>query len=149
MAVATQILIDGPRNTVAKVTGDFPMSGTPPLANTVILDPSVLSSMLPGMSGTWLATTLRIDFIDYSVSDGLTAQLFWDATTPVLICELYGRGRLDMKPYGGYQNNAGAGITGKITLTVILADQATATNQGTILLNIGTVKQRLQTLGGA
>jgi len=146
-AVATQILIDGPRNTVAKTSGDFLMSALP--TGITILDPALLTSMDPGKAGTFLATTLRIDVIDYSISDGITVQLFWDATTPVLIAELYGRGKLDLKPFGGWQNNAGAGNTGKITFTVILADNSTNTFNGTILLNIWTVKQRLLSLGGA
>lgn len=146
-AVATQIEIDGPRNTVSKTSGDFAMT-TLPTAVTLV-DPSVLTSMLPAMSGTWLAQTLRIDHIDYSISDGLTVQLFWDATTPVLICELYGRGKLELAKFGGWQNNAGAGITGKITMTVIITDSASTAGTGSLLLNIWTVKQRTQSVGGA
>ena len=147
MAIATQIIMDGPRNVVGKTTGDFVMNALP--GSTTLLDPSLLTDMNPGMSGTHLATLLDIRQIDYSISDGITAQLFWDATTPVLICELYGRGKLDMWNYGGWHNNAGAGVTGKITLTLILADQASAANTGTILLNLRCVKQRPISVGGA
>lgn len=146
-AVATQILNDGPRNTVAKTTGDFAMTSLP--TATTILDPSVLTGMNPGMSGVFQATLLRIDHIDYSISDNLTVQLYWDATTPVAICELYGRGKLEAAMFGGYQNNAGVGVTGKILMTVILTDTATASNTGSILFVLKTVKYRPISVGGA
>jgi hypothetical protein len=146
-AIATQILNDGPRNTVAKTTGDFIMNALP--TAVTILDPALLTDMNPGMSGAKLATLLRVDHIDYSISDGLTVQLYWDATVPVAICELYGRGKLEAKMFGGYQNNAGAGVTGKILMTVILADQATSTNNGSVLLVLATVKFRPISVGGA
>ena len=146
-AVATQILVDGPRNTVAKTTGDFSMA-TLPTAVT-ILDPSLLTSMNPGMSGSFLATLLRLDHIDYSISDGITVQLYWDATTPVAIAELYGRGKIEAAMWGGFQNNAGAGVTGKIIMTVILADQTVTTPVGSIFLVLKTVKFRPISAGGA
>jgi hypothetical protein len=146
-AVATQILDDGPRNTVAKTTGDFSMA-TLPTAVT-ILDPSLLTSMNPGMSGSFLATLLRLDHIDYSISDGITVQLYWDATTPVAIAELYGRGKIEAAMWGGFQNNAGAGVTGKIIMTVILADQTVTTPVGSIFLVLKTVKFRPISAGGA
>lgn len=146
-AIATQILVDGPRNTVAKTTGDFIMNALP--TAVTLLDPALLTGMNPGMAGTLLATLLRLDHVDYSISDGLTVQLYWDATTPIAICELYGRGKLESSMFGGYQNNAGAGVTGKILMTVILADQATGTNNGSVFLLLKTVKFRPISLGGA
>jgi hypothetical protein len=146
-AIATQILQDGSRNTTAKTTGDFANSTLP--SAVTILDPALLSDMNPGMLGSHPASLLRLDHVDYSISDNLTVQLYWDATTPVAICELYGRGKLEARMFGGYQNNAGAGVTGKILMTVILADQATATGQGSVLLVLRTVKHRPISVGGA
>lgn len=146
-SIATQILVDGPRNTVAKTTGDFVMN-TLPTAVT-ILDPALLTSINPGMSGAPKAQLLRLDHIDYSISDNLTVQLYWDATTPIAICELYGRGKLEASRWGGYQNNAGAGVTGKILMTVVLSDVATSTNVGSIFLALKTVKFNPISLGGA
>jgi hypothetical protein len=145
-AVATQILIDGPRNTVSKVTGDL----TTALATgpTVIIDPALLTDMLPGMAGPHLASLLRIDYIDYSITDGLGIILTWVASAPVAIVELYGRGRLEAKQFGGYQNNAGAGVTGQIALTTFATGAATPTD-ASLLLVIHTVKYRPITLGGA
>lgn len=146
-AIATQLINDGPRNVVSKTTGDFVMNALP--GSTTILDPATLTDMLPAMAGTHLATLLDIRQIDYSISDGLTVQLFWDATTPIAICELYGRGKLELNKFGGWHNNAGAGVTGKITMTIILADQASAANQGTLLIHLWCVKQRPISVGGA
>jgi hypothetical protein len=146
-AIATQIIIDGPRNTVAKTTGDFTMNALP--GNTTILDPATLTDMMPGMSGTHLATLLRIDEIEYSISDNVTAQLYWNATTPVLICELYGRGKLEAKSFGGYQNNAGAGVNGQISLTLLVTDATATATTGSILLVLRTVKMRPISVGGA
>lgn len=146
MAVVTQILVDGPRNTVAKTTGDGSV-GTP-ITNQTLLDPALLTSMMPGVSGTFTATLLRIDRIEYSISDGITAQLIWDATTPIIIAELYGRGTLDAKRYGGYQNPNGAGTTGKILLTTTAAEVGAPTLYS-ILINLETVKFRPISVGGA
>jgi hypothetical protein len=144
-AIATQILIDGPRNTVAKVTGDLSTIASGP---TVIIDPALLTGMNPGMSGTELATLLRIDHIDYSITDGMGVILTWPATTPVAICELFGRGKLEARMWGGYQNNAGAGVTGQIALTTFATGAETPTD-ATLLLVIHTVKFRPISVGGA
>lgn len=137
-ALATQILIDGPRNTVTKTTGDITIAAFP---NTTIVTASLLSSMLPAMQGPFPPSLLRIDRIEYSISDGMTIQLLWDATTPVLIAELYGRGRIDALDYGGWQNNAGAGVTGNILLNVETAGSSPPA-VGTLLLTLELTKQR-------
>ena len=143
-AIATQILQDGPRNTTAKVTGDV---ATLPTAVT-ILDPALLTDMNPGMSGTHLATLLRVDEIQYSITDGVIVQLLWDATTFVPIVELYGRGTIKAKDFGGLQNNAGAGVTGKILLSALASGAASPTDSS-ILLILNTVKFRPLSVGGA
>jgi hypothetical protein len=146
-AIATQILVDGPRNTVAKTTGNFPTASPP--ANSTLLDPTLLTTMNPGMQGgAGTATLLRIDHIDYSITDGVIVQLLWDATTPVPIVELYGRGKLEAAMWGGYQNNAGAGVTGKIILAII-ASGASFPTDSSILLVLKTVKYRPISVGGA
>jgi hypothetical protein len=144
--IVTQILIDGPRNTTAKVTGDNPIGTL--VTNQIILAPSSLSDMMPGMSGSHPATLLRVDYIDYSITDGVIAQFIWDATTPVIMCELYGRGRIDMKHYGGWQNPNGPGTTGNILLSTILGG-ATNPNNYSLLFVLSTVKFRPIAVGGA
>lgn len=148
LTVATQIEIDGPRNTVAKTTGDLLGSDFP--QSFTILNPANLTDMNPGTSGSHLATLLRIDELQYSLSDGLTLQLFWAATTPILIAELYGRGKVEAKNFGGLQNNAGVGVTGAITATLIVSSNAVITlGEYSFFLITRTVKMRPISVGGA
>ena len=104
-----QILTDGPRHTVVKLSG---ILDTADIAVTDLLDPALRSDMGPfaGMK----ASQYRIDKITYEIEDTLAVNLFWDATADVLIASLVGRGEIDAYPYGGLQNNSGAGKTGKI-----------------------------------
>lgn len=105
----TQILEEGPRNAVVKLTGVLDTSN---LASTVAVDPANFN-----MSGTGQTPTqFRIDEIEYSISDQLEVQLLWDATAPVVIVAMAGREDIGSKKYGGLQNNAGAGKTGKISV---------------------------------
>jgi hypothetical protein len=106
-AITYQTLIDGARNTIIKVTGVLDTSN---MVETSVID---LSTLVP------VPTQLRIDHIDYSVSDQLELRLRWDATTPVDIMPLAGRGRMSFWNFGGLQNNAGAGKTGKILLSTV------------------------------
>ncbi len=106
-----QILEDGPRNTILKFEG---VLDTSDLASTVVVDPATLS---PIDSFGNPATKLRLDHILFNVEDALSVNLFWDATTPVRIEELTGRGTFDYAWFAGLTNNAGAGVTGKITAT--------------------------------
>lgn len=145
-ALVTQVENDGPRNTVTVTTGDM-VPGSYPTSVT-IQDPSLLTDMNPGMSGTHKATLLRINQIDYSISDGTIVQLIWDATTPVIITELFGRGKIEARHWGGFQNPNGAGTTGKILITAVAAGTSTPT-EASILVVVQTVKMRPITVGGA
>lgn len=136
-----QILIDGPRNTVAKVTGDDTQNSIVLPANTVVLDPATLTSMLPTFSSGPKATLLRIDSVQYSISDGISIQLLWKATTNVMITELAGRGRMEAVEFGGFQNNAGAGVNGQILMTVVASEDVAVAANVTWTLTIETVKQ--------
>ena len=114
----TQIIEDGPVNTVFKMTGV--MDTTPGEAYTVKINPATFTTSYK-RPVTW-----RIDHIDYSISDGIEVQLFWDATTPALILPLSGRGRMSFWNFGGLQNNATApGFTGGIADQVVLVGGAT------------------------
>jgi hypothetical protein len=111
-AFSTQILSDGPRNAIIKITGILDTSN---LSSTVAVDLTTLSPIVPGTNVTKPAA-VAIHHIDYSISDQLEVQLAWDATTATIIMPLAGRGRLMFKDFGGLQNNAGAGKTGNITI---------------------------------
>lgn len=105
-AITVQITNDGPQNVTALITGSL---DTFPLGATVLLDPVLLSATQPP------TTQLRIDTIDYILQDGLTISLQWDATTPVPVLDLYGRGNWSIgRSESGLNNNAGVGKTGKI-----------------------------------
>ena len=108
-AYATQILVDGPRNAIVKITGILDTSNQ---ALTLAVDLTTLTQ-----GGTQLKpSAVCIHHIDYSITDQLEVQLSWDATAQVVIMPLAGRGRMSFKDFGGLQNNAGAGKTGNINI---------------------------------
>ena len=54
----------------------------------------------------------------YDIEDLLTVNLLWNgASADTVIWDLAGRGKVDAWRFGGLQNNAGTGKTGKITAT--------------------------------
>lgn len=106
---STQILIDGPRNVSVKLEG---VLDTGDVANTVLLDPALLQGI--DFSGSAKAAKLRIMKVQFAVEDTLAVNLLWDATVPVRIAEYVGRGKQCYESFGGLQNNAGAGVNGKI-----------------------------------
>lgn len=108
----TQIMLDGPRNSIIKVEG---FVDTSDLVAAVIIDPATLSGIDRTLSQK--ALKLRILQCDYIVEDLLSVGLAWQATAPVTIASLEGRGKLEARHYGGLVNGAGAGVTGAITLS--------------------------------
>jgi hypothetical protein len=103
-SLTTQIITDGPRNATVKVTGVLDTSNQ---ASVAILD---VAALFP------VPVSVNIMHLDYSISDQLEVQLLWDATTPVVILPIAGRGRMSFIDFGGLPNNAGVGVTGKINL---------------------------------
>ena len=111
--VTIQLLVDGPKNVVAKIDG---FVDTSDLALTTLLDPATLSTVFPnqGVNGA-KATLLRVDKIIYDVEDLLSVNLAFDGGTPASLWHLAGRGKIDAaKMFGGLQNNA-VTPNGKIT----------------------------------
>lgn len=112
-STTTQILLDGPRNVVVKFEG---VLDTSDLSSTVVLDPSVLATI---NINSQLPTKLNIRKLTFFVEDTLDVRLFWDATTPVRIETLVGRGKVDYRQFGGLYPSAAtvnsSGFTGKIT----------------------------------
>lgn len=111
-SVTTQVLVDGERNVVVKLEG---VLDTSDIASTVVVDPATLNAI--DLRTGSKATQLRIDKVTYNIEDLLSVNLFWDATVPVRIEELVGRGKMEYRKFGGLPNNSGAGKTGKITFT--------------------------------
>lgn len=110
--LAVQILEDGPRHTILKVTGEI---DTADVSGFVVADPATFTGI--DSTGLVKAANFRVRHVDYIVQDTLAVKLLWDATTPMLIETLAGRGKVDYEFVTGLQNNAGAGSTGKITLS--------------------------------
>ena len=102
--LSTQILVDGERNVVVKITGVLDTSN---VSATTVVDPA---------SFTPLPTNFRVDRVDYSVDNPLAVRLVWDATADVDILTLFQSGNMKFAKIGGLRNNAGAGVTGKIQL---------------------------------
>lgn len=130
-AFTTHIFEQGPRNAVVQLTG---LLDTANEAITVKVDPANFAPVPVGF---------RIDHIDYSISDGIEVQLFWDATTPDLILPLAGRGRLGFSNFGGLQNPKSTGWTGKIsqTTTLLPGGSYTAAEPYIYSLTLELVKQ--------
>ena len=103
--VATQILVDGARNAVVKVTGVLDTS-----------DVSMVAVVTPS-DFTPTPTAFRIDRVTYSVEQGLAVRLWWDASTDLLIHSFTQSETGCWEGFGGLINNAGTGVTGDINLT--------------------------------
>lgn len=109
-SINIQTLNDGFRDATIKFQG---IVNTSNYGSTTLIDPSTLSAI--DSIGT-IATRLRINRINFDVEDGLAVNLFWDASTPVTIWNLVGRGEIKARPFGGLTNNASS-PTGIITFT--------------------------------
>jgi hypothetical protein len=90
---------------VIKIQGD----GSGELAATVVIDPANL---------TGVPTKFDIEQIDSQINN-FSANLFWDATAPVLAAAISQYdGFMDFKGDGqARHNDAGAGRTGKLTIS--------------------------------
>lgn len=102
--ISTQILEDGERNAVVKITG---IIDTSDVSATTVVD---VTSYSP------VPTQFRIDHINFAISGNMIVRLLWDASTDVDILPVNGRGKMHFNSYGGLNNNAGAGKTGNIQL---------------------------------
>lgn len=106
-----QILEDGDRNVVAKLTGKLDTSN---VSLTTLLDPATLADVNASTLSPQKATTLAIESVTFDIQDGLVVGLYWDATTDVPIWYFSGRDKMNMEFTTFLQNNAGTGKTGKI-----------------------------------
>lgn len=103
MANTIQLIEEGPRNYIIKVNGP---GGD---AKALIVDVSTLNPP---------CTRVRLKKLQYNFDPAGTAELFWDAATPASIMNVFGGNDADMcfEEFGGIPNNAGAGVTGDVTL---------------------------------
>jgi hypothetical protein len=108
---AIQILEDGDRNVIAKLTGKLDTSN---VSLATLLDPAVLASVNASGLNSQKASTLAIESVTFDIEDGLVVNFYWDADVDVPIWYFSGRDKMNMEFTGFLQNNAGTGKTGKI-----------------------------------
>lgn len=131
-----RIVVDGPQNAIVELIGQLDTS-----AATFTVAPAIdISADFTNNYDGRTLVGLRIDSIEYSISDSLAVRLFWNATADQLIVGLAGRGKLRFdKPGSGLQPNRGAaGYDGDIDLTVdnIVVAAGTPTQTYTLLLKM-------------
>jgi hypothetical protein len=108
---AIQILEDGDRNVIAKLTGKLDTSN---VSLATLLDPALLTSVNTSGLNSQKASTLAIESVTFDIEDGLVVNFYWDADVDVPIWYFSGRDKMNMEFTGFLQNNAGTGKTGKI-----------------------------------
>ena len=110
-AVTSQTIIDGERNCVMKFTNVSDGTGESAVAK---VDVSALASNAAGVA----CSEVRVMRISHAVV-GMSVQLFFDASSNVLLAELAesSNGHMEFADFGGIPNNAGSGKTGDILFT--------------------------------
>lgn len=123
-AIAKQTVHDGHRNLVVKVTIVGDASGDE--TGTDLIDVADYSDP----DSHW--DELKLMKVE-SHLNGFSAQLLWEATTDVKICDLPdGEAIMDWRTIGGLINNAGAGVTGDIQISTVNL----GAENGTIVLHM-------------
>lgn len=121
----TQILRDGFRNLVVRLTGTC-VVGDADQVPTVIIN---VASLNPP------CTAVRVDRVKYSQPNGhpLDVQLYWQATTNELFSGMSSGDDGDYWNFGGLTNNATPGATGNIMWGTSGATDVGGHTAGTIL----------------
>ena len=106
--VTTQILVDGPRNSVIKFTNISDGTGE-----------AAVDKVVPAnLSGAPSRVTIeRIQ----AWTNGMGVDILWDATADVLALHMPDLqfNDVDLRDFGGIKNNGGAGVTGNIQFTTV------------------------------
>ena len=110
-SVQIQTLVDSERNLVVKLVGILDTSN---VSLATLIDPATIAAVNASGLNSQQPTKVAIKKVTYTVEDGLAVNLYWDATTDVPIWRFVGRGKVMGEQIGFLQNNAGAGITGKV-----------------------------------
>jgi len=110
-SVQIQTLVDSERNLVVKLVGILDTSN---VSLATLIDPALVAAVNASGLNSQQPTKVAIKKVTYTVEDGLAVNLYWDATTDVPIWRFVGRGFVMGEPIGFLQNNAGAGVTGKV-----------------------------------
>lgn len=135
----TQILRDGDRNFVIRITGEIDMSAPTDIPVTQL---TTVATMSPPCKA------LRVDRVKFSLPHGcpLDVQLWWQATTNELFWGMAGGDDNDFWNFGGLTNNAAPGATGNIMWSTSGATGATvqAGNFWTFAVIVECVKLQVQ-----
>jgi hypothetical protein len=110
-SVQIQTLVDSERNLVVKLVGILDTSN---VSLATLIDPALLASVNSTGLNSQKPTKVAIKKVTYDVEDGLAVNLYWDATADVPIWRFVGRGFVMGEQVGFLQNNAGAGVNGKV-----------------------------------
>jgi hypothetical protein len=105
----TQVLRDGMRNFVIRVTGEIDLTVATPIDIPVTQLTTVATMNPPCLA-------LRVDRVKYSQpnNSNLDVQLWWQATTNELFWGMSGGDDSEFSNFGGLTNNASPGATGDI-----------------------------------
>jgi hypothetical protein len=124
--IATQVLEDGPRNSIIKVTITSDASGE--ITNGVIYDASAYQN--DNQNNKLMRITYHLN--------GFSGTLYWNANTPVQMISLTENhpDDMDYSYTGGLINNAGTGKNGDILLTTDGLASAPAGSTGEIVLYV-------------
>lgn len=107
--ITTQVLVDGPRNVVVRLTGVLDTADASATSLVALADLSAVD-----IAGS-KPTRLIVDKISYNVEAPLAVNLAWDATADVVFASLVNSGDdLDFKKFGGLYNTEASGVTGAI-----------------------------------
>ena len=106
----TQVLEEGPRNLVVKLTG---VLDTSDISETAI----DISAFTANNDVNGILSGFRVDLIEYSIGKGLEIQLAWMGNNPEQITPISGRGRIVATNYGGFiPDQTRNGYNGSISL---------------------------------
>lgn len=108
---SVQTLVDSERNLVVKLVGILDTSN---VSLSTLIDPALVAAVNASGLNSQQPARVAIKKVNYDIEDGLAVNLYWDATTDVPIWRFTGRGCVDAKHFGFLQNNAGAGVNGKV-----------------------------------
>jgi hypothetical protein len=136
----TQILRDGRRNFVIRLTGEIDLTssdgGTPAhVPDFPVTQLTNIATMNPPCQA------LRVDRVKYSLPHGspLDVQLWWQATTNELFWGMAGGDDSDFWNFGGLTNNASPGATGNIMWSTSGANTYTPQSAGTPALTFAVI----------
>jgi hypothetical protein len=110
-SVQIQTLVDSERNLVVKLVG---LLDTSNVSLATLIDPALVAAVNSTGLNSQQPTKVAIKKVTYDVEDGLAVNLYWDATADVPIWRFVGRGFVMGEHIGFLQNNAGAGVNGKV-----------------------------------